>query len=422
MTANAERKSFISMTQAQVAQKHLGICKHEINTRMAAAPKQYISPEFMAAKRAASTATGKSRVASLETLTGVEFLETTLKDWSDEGIPPFYMCVRVTLTPIDEEVEMTDEEGNVTGTQHMNVAINGLFTQGTDEIWGVYDAEDGTITIPFQYAGTQDTYGPYYTVGLLEGNDLDENITLHVNEEEDGSMSITIDESLVGIGTLLVEGEYKNYLWSGEDSDTWQMHSPNATLHAYQCELNEEKTGWVPTDKTSLVYIENLGDVAYIHNFFDPLFDGDMNFVMQVIFDTETPGLFEAPMPVDLYYANSMVYSMYNYRDTDNPKAAIPGYVSDAGWYIFGVPAIDEETGDTKVTWDWIYPGVKDGDSWFGIAMTNMAIEPGITEGIGTVLAPNATAKTGTFDLAGKRINGNANGIVIRNGQKFIVK
>lgn len=418
MTASAERKTMPIMRQAQKTIVKSANLNKTMATRFEATPKQTISTELsnkLTAARALKAT--KRHAASLGTLTEAQFIETSLVDRSSQGIDPYTFCTIVTLSEINEEVEYTDSLGNVVDTQVMNVAISGLFTGSLDEIWGVYDAEDGSITIPFQYAGSDETYGPYSFCGVNEDQYYTDEVVLQVVEHEDGSFGLEIGEGYIAICSVLTEGDYAGYTWDAGEPDTWSCNTPNAFLYFTFAQLNEEQTAWVPEERNIPVYVEDLGDVTYVHNFYDPLFV-DLNYSLLIINGEEST--FEVPFPQDVYYTQGKMYSMYNYR-AESATESMNGYISTSGAYVFGTPSLDEETGDTNVEWGWLYPGLDGGDRWFGIAMTEMFITNEVPEGVNTVLAPSAK-NNATFNLAGQRINAAQSGIVVRGGQKLLQK
>lgn len=357
-----------------------------------------------------------------------DMIETVLNEY--DGYDPFYTSAPITVTRLEEPVKVVNfaNEEEV----ECNTLLEGIYDGYGQEVYANYNAEESTLYVPAQVIYTHQTYGQFINVGYPTDPEATEWIagTYYnvVEEEETHSLSIVPNDEINERAVLLMvdyvdEESGEPYVWSYYSTDDTAYHQPTHTMYYATRSINEAGDGFLDweTEQQCPVYVEDLGDALYFHNFHSDFYYGALNtmFVANVTGDDT----FEVPFPqlVLVTNQNGTIYEITycDYRQTEsNPDGFKNGVIINGNNYIFG--QLNEENNIDPIV---MFMSPDRGSRWYGIIdgyiqIINTPIDP---EGVNTVLAPVAKSEA-SFNLQGQRVNAAQQGVVVRNGQKTLVK
>lgn len=381
-----------------------------------------------------------------------QVIESTYNDFTRQGWGTFYIAKYVDFVQINDTflmAEADEEAGTPEVTHPVNVSIQGLLQGLCQELVGYIDTANDSLWIPAQIGYVDETFGQMALLGMIPGEEegyvgLVDSIHFKLVEDEFGAVGYELSEPLIGYCLFMLEGEYANSIYDAFTSENFRLHQPNY-LFTYSTnslvEGTDDFAGWKEEEPQG-VYVENTGDVYHVHGFPNIAFTVD---AVLDIYPSEEGSIFEVPFTQDMIYysgASSMVF-LGNYAgDAEgrlDPTISGEGYIKEDGTFVFaypaynedGTPKVDEESGKPVYEYESFFPGFfktttdsegqeTTGLRWFGMLMGRMQMTPlTLIEGVDTVLAPT-TAHTGSYNLAGQRINAATRGISIQNGVKVL--
>lgn len=380
-----------------------------------------------------------------------QVIESTYNDYTRQGWGTFYITKNVEFEAIDDQwlmAEADEEAGTPEVTHPVNVAIHGLYQGLCQELAGYIDAANDSLWVPAQIAYVDDTYGQMAIFGMIPGQEegyvgLTDSVHFKLVTDEFGSIGYELSEPLIGYCLYMLEGEYAGYIYDSFTSEDFRLHQPNY-LFSYSTNSTDrdsgEFVGWEEAEPQG-VYLENTGDAYRVHGFPNVLFNADAVLDM---YPGEEEGTFEVPFTQDMIYYSGQGIMIFigNYAGGADgkldPSISGEGYITENGTFVFAYPAANEdgtakvdEEGKQLYEYERFFPGAyqtstdSEGQEttsliWWGMLMGRMQMTPlTLVEGINTVIAPT-TAKTGSFNLVGQRINAATRGITIQNGVKVL--
>lgn len=381
-----------------------------------------------------------------------QVIESTYNDYTQQGWGTFYIAKYVDFVQISDNwvmAEADEELGTPEVTHPVNVSIQGLYQGLCQELVGYIDTANDSLWVPAQIAYTDQTYGQMAIFGMTPGEQegyvgLTDSIHFKLVEDEFGTVGYELTEPLIGYCLFMLEGEYAGYIYDSFTSENFRLHQPNY-LFTYSTNSiprdSEEFAGWQEEEPQG-VYVENTGDAYRVHGFPNVLFTVDAVLDM---YPGEEEGTFEVPFTQDMIYytAQNIMVFLGNYAGGADgrldPTISGEGYIKEDGTFVFaypaynedGTPKVDEESGKPVYEYERFFPGAyqtstdSEGQEttsliWWSMLMGRMQMTPlNLIEGVNTVLAPTA-AQTGSYNLAGQRINAATRGISIQNGVKVL--
>lgn len=356
-----------------------------------------------------------------------DMIETVLNEI--EGHDAFYTSAPVTITRLEEPVKVVNQLSEV--EEECNTLLENIYDGYGQEVYANYNAEESTLYVPAQIIYTHQTYGQFVNVGYPTDPEAEEWIagTYYnvVEEEETHSLSIVPNDEINDRAVILMvdylDEQGAPYVWSFYSTDNASYHQPTHTMYYATRSVNEEGTAFLDweTEQQCPVYVEDLGDALYFHNFHSDYYYGALNTMF--VANVTGEDTFEVPFP-QLFLVTNMNGSVTeltfcDYRETEsNPDGFKNGVIINGNNYIFG--QLNEENNIDPIV---MFMSPDRGSRWFGIIdgyiqIINTPIDP---EGVNTVLAPVAKSEA-TFNLQGQRVNAAQQGVVVRNGQKTLVK
>lgn len=311
------------------------------------------------------------------------------------------------------------------------VKFSGTFKGWGQEVYGIYDKDAKTVTVPAeQFVGTADYNGmelylyafqalPSEEEGKLNlGGEWDEegnliewhDLVYDVKTDDNGALYLELQEG--GWCLLAVDG-------MGEDAQTlgvWtsdleghMLNKANWTAHYYACYVGA--SGWGEwEEKNEDVYVEKFDDAMIVNGF-------EGQFVFEVGLDAATN--YAGLQNQDVFYYGSLdrMYSIWGVDKsiTNDYDFTTEGYYDSEKEYV---AFYDMESGKGKQIY--ICTPYEEGvgaymlGTFDGIELWSMCGELGID----TVLAPDT--KKGNYNLAGQRVNTYTKGINIEAGKKVV--
>ncbi|MDO4211102.1 MAG: hypothetical protein Q4D23_05225 [Bacteroidales bacterium] len=359
-----------------------------------------------------------------------------------------------------QEIMAFDE---FTGASHVTVefeeadgvkyaVMSGLFRGFGSEVYGIYDEEAKTITIPadsfvgtYEYQGTlmylclnsveaaeEEGYFNYRGEFDEEGNPIElYPVVFNAEETEDG-LTLSIAEGgwfLNAYSSLDEDAEYLGG-WAA-DADGEILHKANALGTYWFCEVGDG--GWTDWAKgEEEYYVEKYDESMMIYGVRG-------QYVIEISYDKGTGEAELVNQPLWYYSSQNLWFKVFgcylepgineqgeqvNYiRIGAGDDFAVPGIYEDSQDY-FALYALNE-AGDPKSQCFYICTEPDaDGYAYFDSVIQGLEIYGMCGEaykeqyGIHSVLAP--TAKAGSYNLAGQRVNTYTKGINIENGKKVV--
>lgn len=314
------------------------------------------------------------------------------------------------------------------------VKLTGTFKGWGQEVYGIYDEDAKTVTIPAeQYVGTADYNGMELYLFAFQALPSEEEGKLNLGGDwdEEGNLlgwhDLVYDVKTDDAGTIyleLQEGGWCLLATDGLDEDSqtlgvWtsdleghMLNKTNWTAHYYACYVGA--SGWGEwEEKTEDVYVEQFDDAMMVNGF-------EGQFVFEVGLDAANGVASLQNQDVWYYASRDLMYSIWGVDDrniTTSYDFATTGiYDAEKEYVAF----FDMEANQGKQIY--ICTLYEEGvgaymmGTFDGIELWSMCGPVGA--GIDTVLAPNT--KKAIYNLAGQCSNTYVKGINIENGKKVV--
>lgn len=359
-------------------------------------------------------------------------------DSTDEGdgATSFTQSANVTLTECNE---VDPETGEV-----YNVLVTGLFSSFFDsyfavtaEVLGQYDAEAHTLSIPFQGCYEDAQYGLFCICGISEASEegymLSDSFTLQIEEDENGFYFVPA-EGCVGAAVTVGEGQEMG-LAAVCCNDVLMNPANYIVQNEYQHYMRQGGS-WEKKDEYG-VFLEAIDEESiFIHGFMGLG-------TVEAKFDIDGNGTIETYQPLTFTNTqdNGWIY-LGPCAWTPSPDGGISvdneREVIYCGFYTFTMNSTGEqveafalynpETEGTyedgkpyKGDFEYYSLGMKGGSGGYPpLTYNTFMVENPQFAGNGIKDVTITPSKKSIFDLAGKRANKNANGLLIENGKKVI--
>ena len=317
------------------------------------------------------------------------------------------------------------------------VKLTGTFKGWGQEVYGIYDEDAKTVTIPAeQYVGTADYNGMELYLFAFQALPSEEEGKLNLGGDwdEEGNLlgwhDLVYDVKTNDAGTIyleLQEGGWCLLATDGLDEDSqtlgvWtsdleghMLNKANWTAHYYACYVGA--AGWGEwEEKKEDVYVESFDDAMMVNGF-------DGQFVFEMGLDAAAGTCSLGNQDVFYYPSYDRMYSIWGTTDareiTNYYDFAMTGFYSAENEYV---ALYNMETQQGKQFY--ICTQYEEGvgaymlGTFDGLELWSMCGPEGAKDGIDTVLAPNT--KKAIYNLAGQRSNTYVKGINIENGKKVV--
>lgn len=327
-------------------------------------------------------------------------------------------CSSVEVSGCDEAVEL--EDGTILP---LNIYFEGM-CGGDCNVMGNYNAETGLIVIPAgMTCNDLDEYGEIWIAGLdavNEGYLCD----LELIVGDDGY--ITLNEEVCNGWYIGMTGDYSNYYWGRGNS--LDLGKANGTINFREKHVeNGAWTAWAEVEDK--VFIEDLGDILFIHNFLQ-------KGVCQVELDVENMTIAIPNMQPMMYGGSNAGVMFLTGCSVDeegylNPEYENYDFTTEGELYPSAIAfgTIDQTEGQ----WDepnyyYICSNV-DEEGYGYYAGFYTTIEAGLDEGVFQAFQTEAIKTVNgaensavSYNVLGQKVAKDAKGLVINNGKKYMNK
>ncbi len=354
-------------------------------------------------------------------------------------------------------VDMEDDNYAETIDFEYNVQLNG-FTSDDAVVYGKYDSTEGTIHIPVQVIGEDETYGRILLMGLtsVDGEAAHYGLDIILTVDENGSLELYDAEEELAAAGGYAEGEiisgwysllpdYEDGLSAWNFGNDIEFYQPNATMIYTTTgkRLGGEVQGSWNRNVNKRVYIEDYGTEIVINNFLGlcPISvtvnaDGTCYIPFgQKVFDRDfSDDSFEYG-----YICLTGCVIDGNGIKTDDTVPQLNGFWDETEYDFFKTEYkeawTDEdgehEAGNYFVDNDPNYCryfnvcskfDTEDQGYGFGFCCNLYIVKDEDTTGITEAKATAAQNNAKVYNLLGQEVNGDVKGLVIKNGKKYVNK
>lgn len=312
------------------------------------------------------------------------------------------------------------------------------FTYTNSVAYGKYYAEDGILQVPMQAIAANNTYGRIVMSGSVRSDNGGVNYgsDIVLVENEDGAFDFDEDYAAGWFSFLPEYAAQPNATWNyGFDCETY---APNGVQEGTEVHIQNGSWGnWTKT--THSVYVEDLGSEVVVHNFFGlcPIsisIDGNKATIACPVrvqeYDYAEDGA-EEPDYIQIWQHDENLEGILNPGAITGTVSEKDGVKSIEFYDVVYKDAWTDEQGEHEAGYYYVNDYTKwfmvhstwgdNGAYWWGearyVSVSWLTNASGINEA-----KANAQSTSKTYNLMGQQVNGDAKGLIIRDGKKLMNK